>query len=570
MTNIQKKYRDYLKDIVEFIHPTGIDVSMQQKLIENIRDTELIVPVVGGFSAGKSTLINSWLEQEILSTNLTPETALATELRYSINNYIEAIKSDGNVDRYELNQSEEIKNNVSKYQYLKLYLNNEKLKSIDPLVLVDMPGFDSPLELHNTAIMNYLNKGIYFIVLSSIEDGNLTKSTLRELENMAEFGKDFSFCLSKANLRSDSDVISVQEKAQEQLEDYFEFNKNVIPLYQDGCNELEKILKDINTEELFEKIFRQDLKYNYLEVESSINTIISTLKTSKEDVTNALMELQNTIKKILSKKDRMIEEAESKYSSHSVEAIVEAVSRELISNQESLVQMALANKDGFSQELNEIVKNTLIYQVKTKLSEVSSDMVNDFSIEIKDLGNSIPSFELGDKWVDAISKSTSSLLKNAQNGLTKLVSSRKNNQSDKSGDMYKIITGTLAITTSVINPILEVVILVLPEIIAFFSEKSKEAKMKQDMYTKFSTEIIPSIKTKIRAELPSLFNSQINTIINIISTKFEDQLQQKEIEITKTQEAKEKNIKEIEIRLTELEDTKQQIKQLATNTLYKA
>lgn len=569
MIEIQKQYRDYLKEVVAHLQSIKLDTTIQQKLIKNVSDTELIVPVVGGFSAGKSTLINSWLGDEVLSTNLTPETALATELRYSIDDYIEAVKADGGIDKYELNQSEEIKNNASQYQYLKLYLNNDKLKSIDPLVLVDMPGFDSPLELHNTAIMNYLNRGIYFIVLTSIEDGNLTKSTLRELENMAEFGKDFSFCLSKANLKSDEDVVSVQGKIQEQLEDYFEFDKSVIPLYQDGGKELEKILIGIDAEELFEKIFKQELKYNYLEVESSINTIISTFKTSKEDVANALVELKNSIKKIVSKKEQMIADAKSKYSDNSVEAVVNGVSNELMTNQESLVRLALSNKEAFSQEMNQIVKNSLIYQVKTKLNEASSDMVNDFSIEIKDLGSSIPSFELGDKWVDTISESTTNFLKNAQNGLNDLVTARKDKQSDSSGDMYKILTGTLAITTSVINPILEVVILLLPEIISFFTRKSQKAKMQQEMHTEFSSEIVPSIKTKIRAELPSLFQSQTNAIINTISDKFEEQLKQKEIEISKAQEEKEKDIEDIDTKLSKLENTKQQIKQLATNTLYK-
>ncbi len=568
MIEIQRQYRDYLKEVVAHMQSIEIDTTIQQKLIENISDTELIVPVVGGFSAGKSTLINSWLGDEVLSTNLTPETALATELRYSIDDYIEAVKADGGIDKYELNQSEEIKNNASQYQYLKLYLNNDKLKSIDPLVIVDMPGFDSPLELHNTAIMNYLNRGIYFIVLTSIEDGNLTKSTLRELENMAEFGKDFSFCLSKANLRSDEDVTSVKGKIQEQLKDYFDFGKNVIPLYQDGGKELEKILTDIDEEELFEKIFKQELKYNYLEVESSINTIISTLKTSKEDVANALTELQNSINKIVSKKEQMIADAKNKYSDNSVEAVVNGVSNELMTNQESLVRLALSNKEAFSQEMNQIVKNSLIYQVKTKLNEASSDMVNDFSIEIKDLGSSIPSFELGDKWIDTISESTTNFLKNAQNGLNDLVTARKDKQGESNGDMYKIITGTLAITTSVVNPILEVVILLLPEIISFFTGKSKEAKMQQEMHTKFSSDIVPSIKSKIRAELPSLFHSQINEIINTISDKFEEQLQQKEVEIAKAQEEKEKNIENIEAKLSRLEDSKQQIKQLATATLY--
>ncbi|MCX6076293.1 MAG: dynamin family protein [Campylobacterales bacterium] len=568
MIIIQKKYSQYLKDAIALLQPIGIDVTTQQGLIQRVNDTELIVPIVGGFSAGKSTLINSFLGKDVLSTNLTPETSLATELRYGTENYIEAIKSDESCVRFELIQNEEIKNSASKYKYLKLYLNNEKLKLIEPLVLVDMPGFDSPLELHNHAILSYLDKGIYFVVLTSIEDGNITKSTIRELENMAEFSKNFSFCLSKTNLRSDNDIASVQEKIQEQLEDYFDFNKQVIPLSHNGGKELEKILTAINVEELFEKIFKEDLKYNYLEIESSVNTIISTLKVSKEEVIEALLELQNSIKKIISKKENMIKEAQSKYSDHSVEFIVQAVSRELMKNQDSLVQLALSNQENFSRELNDIVKNTLIYQVKSKLSEASIDIINNFSIEIKDIGTSLASFDLGDKWVDTISQSATNLLKNAQNGLSNVVDARRTNQGDNTGGIYKAITATLGITTAVINPMLEIVILFLPEIISFFTSKSKEAKMKQDVYIKLSSEIIPSLKTKIRSELPVLFHTQINTIIETISEKFEEQLQQKEIEISKAQEEKESNIQEIETKLAQLEDTKQQLKQLAINTLF--
>ena len=567
MIKTQKKYIDYLEVVTDQLQNINIDTSRYKDYILKIKNTELIVPVVGGFSAGKSTLINHYLGDEILSTSLTPETALATELRYSSKNYIQAIKSDESFDIFELNQSNEIKDNAAKYKYLKLYLNNDKLKLIEPLVLVDMPGFDSPLELHNHAILNYLNKGIYFVVLTSIEDGNLTKSTLRELQNMVEFGKDFSFCLSKSNLRSENDVRDVEEKINSQLEDYFDFDKKVIPLYQNGGNELEKILTSINTEELFEKIFKQDLKYNYLEIESSINTIISTLKVSKEEVANALIELKNSIKKIISKKESMIEEAQSKYSNNSVDSIIEAVSRELLINQDSLVQMALSNKEGFSRELNDIVKNTMIYQVKSKLNEASDDIIKDFSIEIRDIGASLSSFNFGDNWVNTISESTTNLLRNAQNGLNTLIESRKK-QNEDNGKVYKSITATLAITSELIHPVLEVVILFLPEIIAFFSAKSQEAKMKQEMYNKFSSQIIPSIKTKLRGELPSIFTSQINSIIETISEKFEEQLQQKEIEIAKTQEEKQNDIKEIEIKLTKLEETKQKIKQTATNTLY--
>ena len=282
MIKTQKEYNEYLEAVIVLLKQLDINTDDLQVLKNRINKTELIVPVVGGFSAGKSTLINSFLGVDVLPTDITPETALATELRYSNEDYIEAIKDDNSFEKFTLDQIEDIKKNPSQYQYLKLYLNNKKLQTIEPLVLVDMPGFDAPLELHNQAILNYLTKGIYFIVLTSIEDGTLTQSTTRELGNMTEFAKEFSFCLSKSNLKSENDVRNVQQKIEEQLKNDFDFQQGIIPLYQNGGSELEKILTSIDAEKLFEKVFKDDLKYNYLEVESSINTIISTLKTLKK------------------------------------------------------------------------------------------------------------------------------------------------------------------------------------------------------------------------------------------------------------------------------------------------
>ena len=572
MIKTQKEYNEYLEAVIVLLKQLDINTDDLQVLKNRINKTELIVPVVGGFSAGKSTLINSFLGVDVLPTDITPETALATELRYSDEDYIEAIKDDNSFEKFTLAQIEDIKKHASQYQYLKLYLNNKKLQTIEPLVLVDMPGFDAPIKRHNQAILNYLTKGIYFIVLTSIEDGTLTQSTQRELDNMTEFGKEFSFCLSKSDLKSENDVRNVQQEIEEQLKDYFDFQQGIIPLYQNGGSELEKILTSIDAEKLFEKVFKDDLKYNYLEVESSINTIISTLKTSKEDIHAMLEELRSGIEKIINKKENMIEEAQSKYSDTSVEAIINSVAKDIMSQQDSLVQLAISNtstEERFQQKLNEIVRHSLISRVKAKLREASDNIVDDFSIELKDLAINTPSFELGDNWVHTISESTKTLLTNAQNGLTDLVASRKKNQTDSTDKIYKVITSALAITTNVINPLLELFIVFVPEILSWFGAKSKEERMKKEMYNKFQTEIIPPIKAKLREELPSLFSNQLNNTIEIISERFEAQLKQKEEEISKAQKEKEQDVQAIEDKLLVNENIKEQIKTLTNNILYK-
>ncbi|GAA7919437.1 hypothetical protein TH0221_05580 [Helicobacter pylori] len=66
-------------------------------------------------------------------------------------------------------------------------MNNEALKTALPLVFVDMPGFDSPVSSHTHAILEYLERGVHFVILTSVEEGSLTKRMVRELKNLLEF-----------------------------------------------------------------------------------------------------------------------------------------------------------------------------------------------------------------------------------------------------------------------------------------------------------------------------------------------------------------------------------------------
>ena len=566
MIQTQKKYSDYLQEVKNILKDTNVEISKINFYEEKINNTELIVPVVGGFSAGKSTLINQFLGENILSTALTPETALATELRYSENSYIKAIKKDDTFDKYEISEIDIIKEKAKNYKYIKLYLNNQKLQEIEPLILVDMPGFDAPIEHHNQAILNYLNRGIYFIILTSIEDGNITKSVLREITNIMEFGKDFSFCLSKTNLRTENDIKAVQNIIEDQLKDYFDFNKEIILTDNSSGLELEKILNNIDIEELFKKVFLSDLRFNHIENESSINIILSTLKVSREEVLKTITELENSIKNILNKKEQMIEEAEEKYSNTNIDGIINKITNELNLQKEVLISYAIANPNNISQEINEIVKNILIPEIRKRIKDVSNRIVDDFSIELKNLENNLDNSNFDNNWIEKISYSTKNILEKAQNGLSTIVDERRSKETDDK--LYKAITTILGVTTSFVAPIIEIIIIFLPEIVRFISGKAKEKQQKEKISEQISISIIPEIKRKLRETIPQIFNDYLKNTIETISQEFETQLEQKRQEIIVTQQEKEDNIKDIEQEILKLENIKKELQFLATKNLY--
>jgi GTPase SAR1 family protein len=53
------------------------------------------VLVVGAFSAGKSTLLNEWLNERIFATSLDPQTAIPAEISWSEEEAITGWRADG-------------------------------------------------------------------------------------------------------------------------------------------------------------------------------------------------------------------------------------------------------------------------------------------------------------------------------------------------------------------------------------------------------------------------------------------------------------------------------------------
>ncbi len=66
-----------------------VEINKQEcfTLLESVQKQHLVMLVVGNFSAGKSSLLNRYLDRSVLLTGITPETSLATELHYSANGY---------------------------------------------------------------------------------------------------------------------------------------------------------------------------------------------------------------------------------------------------------------------------------------------------------------------------------------------------------------------------------------------------------------------------------------------------------------------------------------------------
>ena len=567
MTQMQRTYLNYLDDVSEVLQNTEISQENNKLLKGQIENAELIVPVVGGFSAGKSTMINDFLGEALLATSLTPETALATELRYDALNYIEAIKKDGSIQRYEIDEVEQIKQKAEEYQYLKYYLNNEKIKQIQPLILVDMPGFSAPITHHNQAIINYLSRGVYFIVAISAEDGTIQKNILREISNIMSFGKGFSFCLTKTNLRTPDDIAKIAQEVKSQLKDYFSYQDEVYLLGSNASEEMNRILKDISPEELVKKMFLEDLKQVQDKNISDINMQISALRANKEEIGKSIEELEASISSLSKQKEEEIAKIESKYALQNLEGIVTKIGDQLFLQKEQLSSLMLSSQEAFNSEINSIVKQVLISNVQLRMSEINQNIIEDIKLDLKNLRD----IQIDMQWVDVLANEVRRLL----NGLQEKVTPQQK-QTDIASKVAPLITPVatkylprlVAIPATVLNPILGAIIAFLPEIVSLFKSKNQEELKKEKALEYFVNSVIPAIKANARKSLEEMFSKCIKDSIDFIYAEFENQIKIKQDEMKKVQEQKQGESGNIDKKIEALVDVRTSIQSLAEKNLY--
>lgn len=557
--NSKQQFLDYIGEVKNIISPLEISDNKLSEIQGNITDAELIVPVVGGFSAGKSTLLNSFLGNEILPTAVTPETALATELRYSDSNYIEAVTASGAVERHQLADFARLKDNAQNFKNLRVYLNNENLKAIQPLVLVDMPGFDAPIENHNQAILNYLERGVFFVFLTSIEDGNITLSMKREIDNLQQIGKGFAFCISKTNLRAPDDVKAVQQKIAEQLEDDFDYTGQIALLDMDGGNNLKNILTAVNPDELFKLLFIDELRENYTGLIQSINVKISTFKSNRKEIEETLSALQNSLQGIEAKKQSAINDVEQRYSRDSVSVINQAVISAILQQKMRLVDLAINNQGAFERELNDITKNALLSAVQTRFRAISQDLIEEMGNGINAQLATLPDGGLAGIAMDVLANSGADAFGKVANTALKSISK---------AIMVNVTSTTLKALLGSVFGIVGAVLLFLPEIISLFTKGEKERRQREQVEQAIINNVIPQIQQQLNSVLPDLMNQNITALINQVSEQFEEQLQQKRNEIEAAEAEKAAKAAELESTINELESGKQQLTTAANRYLF--
>jgi hypothetical protein len=527
-------------------------------LRQEMEKRQLVVPVVGAFSAGKSTLINNCIGANILPMAVTPETSLATELHYAGEERVEAVKKDGSITRYEIAEMDKLKNDAPHYVYARLFLKSPALREIEPLVLVDMPGFDSPLDNHNKAILEYLGRGCYYIVLSSgVEEKTPSASLIRRMREIKALERGVSFFVSKTNmLASQSEIDELVEHYHSALENNLDDDIPVRPLGAASGKEVVNILRAIDTDKLFFSIYRGRLKSLCYELIELLNIRISALKKDGEENLRLIAEMENGIRRIEQKAESLIADIQERYSRLAVNDLVSSVGAALNASTDELVSAGMSgDREKTERLLNDIVRVSLTSAVKTKLGSLIDEIAMDLSQELSGLNTTMESYEDGENYVNAFAQKTQALLNDLQ--MTDEGDGVEKKETALVGG-YTAIMGVLSLISGGVIEIMEAVIIFLPELLSPIIGIVQKKKHENELRMKFQAEIFPAIKQKIRADMPGFLNDAVEKIIIQVRDQYAQRIEQQRQEVGAGIELAKSGAKEIqkqqEILSTALQD----------------
>ena len=100
-TNLKENYLEKIEQIKDIINKYDLDFNKEDsKIIEEIKNFTLKVLMLGVFNAGKSTLLNKFLnDTKFLKVNSEAETAVPCELKYSTDEKTLVHKTNGKIIR---------------------------------------------------------------------------------------------------------------------------------------------------------------------------------------------------------------------------------------------------------------------------------------------------------------------------------------------------------------------------------------------------------------------------------------------------------------------------------------
>lgn len=375
--NYIEEYQLKFQTIKELQKKYQLDTKEIDGILKSIDTYTITTPVVGNFSTGKSSLLNAMIGQNLLGVEITPETAVPTEISYG-KNKIEEYTEYGIV-KHDFSELPLKNLRIDKTRLLKISHENDFLKEISNVSLVDLPGFDTNIELHNRAIDEYLPKSLAYLLVISADEPVLKESMTNFLKELKVHEMPVYVVITKCNRLLDRELLACKELIYQIVTTLMGRDVKIACTDSYGkvnVEEAKEFLREINTktEELFcekyDKLLHNMIKsmeFYFSERIDKRNLSTSELEYEQERLERKIDSLYNKLEKEKKDFNHQMEDCLS-YIKARIQADLRATTDELA--------VMLENGIDVTEKLNLTIRSVVMLSIKTELEPNLQKYVN--------------------------------------------------------------------------------------------------------------------------------------------------------------------------------------------------
>ena len=551
-TQLYEDCRHDMQTVLSMEEKYGIAEDSFRTALATLDQFHVVTPIVGKFSTGKSSLLNallgkSHLGKDYLRTQITPETAIPTEMRWGVSDHIILHRKNGVQDEISLEAFTDTGYRVEDIHSIELILNNPALKNISTVKIVDMPGFDSGIEMHNRAIDDYLPASHAYIIAFDASEPLIADSIVRFLKELKLHDMPVYLVVTKAAKVTETQLAETMERIRSDAAQYLGLTHvEIVTTNAKGQNTdisgFSDILEKIESESqrIFEKTTRARICKEASRTEQYLTASIKKadlspdeLAAEEEHCRRSLERMKKDIEKEKTSFVRQIDE-----SSMSIGRRVEAALSEATGELERMVM----NRMDISAKVNGIVRQTALEGLKEDFEPRLHRYLKKITEVVQiDVTAQIPELNPDQMNMDAMTK-----------------------------DLIKeVIKKTLPVILAVIGgaltgPIIGVVIFVASVLVELGFLKKQQNERLQMVREKLRGELIPQIVGKTEDAIRSAITEQMGEINQMIENEAKGKIAVQEKALADLRESREKAAVEREARLGEMRTDLAAVQKLLT------
>lgn len=200
---------EFLKEVAQELGQQNILNSLnaiQERA--SLQNANLLIPLVGEFSSGKTTLLNALTDSKKLETATKPTTATIYEIHFGCNKCeANVVLADGQVAHFD--DLGELKNDqLSDAQIVTVFDTSTKVPS--STILVDTPGLSSPVVKHRQVLVDFLPSADAILLVVDINQ-QVTRSLTDFIDMIKLSKRPVYIVLTKSDTKSLSEIEAAKQ-----------------------------------------------------------------------------------------------------------------------------------------------------------------------------------------------------------------------------------------------------------------------------------------------------------------------------------------------------------------------